>query len=64
MSHYHPKNHQPGPGEVWFKEWIYTEAERDHVGPMAVYNRVYRGKHPDLQLRRVNRRVIFVKVKA
>lgn len=54
------ERHPSSPDEVPFKEWITAEAKRAGVTASAIYNRISRGEYPDLKLRRVNRRVVFV----
>ena len=50
----------PFDGEMPLKCWLNEEAIRCGVCPQAIYNRVQRGNYPDLVLRRVNKRVVFV----
>ncbi len=50
------------PGEVLLKVWVDEEAQRTGLKPTAVYNRIQRGKYPELKLRRVNARTIYVQV--
>lgn len=51
----------PGPGEIAFKEWLFQESQRTGLSVRAVRGRFNRGKYPDLPIRRVNSRTIFVK---
>jgi hypothetical protein len=48
--------------EITFKQWVYAEAAAEGVSAAAIYNRFNLGKYPRLKLRRVNKRVVFVKV--
>lgn len=52
------------PGEVSMKDFVRSEAERRGVGENAIYNNIWRGRYPNLEYRRVNKRVVFVKTKA
>jgi hypothetical protein len=55
---------EPQIGEVQLKDFLTSEAERIGCTTNAISMRVARGKYDDkLTFRRVNRRVIFVKVK-
>lgn len=53
--------HWPRPGERTFKEFCADEADRLGVGPHAVQNRFYRGKYPEVKVRRANPGVVFVR---
>jgi hypothetical protein len=44
-----------------FKEWRYEEAQRQQTTPWAIYQRVQRGKYPDLHIVRASARTWFVK---
>jgi hypothetical protein len=58
---YTPRN-QPRPGEVPLKRWLADMADKNGVFPLAIWKRVWRYHTlPAPKLRRVNRRVIFVK---
>jgi hypothetical protein len=48
--------------EIPLKTWLYDEAQRLGISPVGVHHRLQRGHYPKLKLRRVNPRVIFVKV--
>ena len=61
INHYVPRN-APQPGEITLKQWVQTEAEYRHTTASAIHNRINRGCYPNLVLRRVNQRVIFVKM--
>lgn len=50
------------PGEVTMKDFMAAEAKRIGLTRSAVANRISRGKYSHLKLRRVNRRVVFVKL--
>ena len=56
----------PGPapmeGEMSLKQWCTEEALRTGKTPHAVYNRLYRKRYHGLTIRRVNKRVVFVKI--
>lgn len=49
-------------GEVTMKDFIVAEAARTGLSPSGVAMRISRGKYGHLKLRRVNRRVVFVKL--
>lgn len=51
----------PGPSELPLKVYVAMEAARLRTSERAVYVRIYRGKYPGLEFRRVNQRVVFVK---
>lgn len=51
------------PGEVSLKEFVAAEAARLELTDGAIYMRLKRGMYPGLEFRRVNQRVVFVKVK-
>lgn len=55
-------NSKPRQGmqEIPFKQWRVEEGQRLKISEHAVFNRVQRGHYPDLELRRVNKRVVFV----
>jgi hypothetical protein len=55
---------KPQPGEVALKDWVSQEAARRNAVEETVYSRLRRGLYPWLELRKVNQRVVFVKVKA
>lgn len=55
-------NLKPLDDEVTMKEWLYREAKRDGVTEDAIVQRLTRGCYPELKFRRVNQRVVFVKV--
>ncbi len=48
------------PNEITLKEWITGEMERLHLTYWAIYERINRGYYPELILRRINKRVVFV----
>jgi hypothetical protein len=49
--------------EITMKRWRMEEAERAGITPNGVAARLYRHKkYTDLKVRRVNQRVVFVKV--
>ena len=51
---------QPRPGEITYKQWVRDRAVDDDVSEDAIYYRRAAGKYPDLKVRRVNGRVMFV----
>lgn len=55
---------EPFRGEVALKDWVAMEAVRRGVSVNAIYNNLSRGKYPGLEFRRVNQRVVFVKINA
>lgn len=52
----------PTPDEITMKQWQIEEAARIGLTRSAVAMRLTRGKYPHLQVRRVNRRVAYVRV--
>jgi hypothetical protein len=48
-------------GEITMKRWLIEESARENVSPSAIAQRLSRGHYPDLRLRRVNQRVIYVR---
>lgn len=59
---YKPRNIVPF-GWITFKEWILNEADKHNASYSTVYSWIYRDKrYPNLKIRRVNKRVVFVKV--
>ena len=50
--------------EIPLKQWIAEEAQRKSLSEDAIHQRKQRGLYPDLKLRRVNKRVIFVTVES
>jgi hypothetical protein len=57
-----PKTPPILPGEITMKDFLEAEASRIGLTRSAVANRISRGKYSHLKLRRVNRRVVFVKL--
>lgn len=57
-----PPTPMPQDGEVSMKEWMISESQRLGIKPNGVYMRLMRGWYPDLKIRRVNKRVAFVKI--
>ena len=53
---------KPRPGEVQLKVWLQTEAARCGITESGVFQRLKRGKYPEVKVRRVNARVVFVRV--
>lgn len=51
------------PGEVRMKQFLTEQAIAHHLSNTAIWNRVYKGRYPNLKLRRVNKRVVFCSVK-
>lgn len=43
------------------KEWLATEAEKEGVGSQAIYNRLARGRYPEVDLVRKNKRMVYVR---
>lgn len=60
---YVPKIYKTLPGEMQLKVWLIEEAQRLGVSENSVRHRFSDGKYPDLKVRRVNSRVIFVRPK-
>lgn len=58
---YRPRN-LPEPGEMWIKEWSVNEMNRTGLGRTAIHQRLHGGKYPNVTLRKVNKRVVFVRV--
>lgn len=56
-------NHQPRPGEIPFKQWAAEAARKEGVTPEAMALRFRQGKIK-LSVRRVNRRVVFVRTES
>lgn len=52
----------PRSNEFPLKHWVLGEAAREGVKESAIYMRIRRGKYPELKLRRVNQRVVFVQL--
>jgi hypothetical protein len=50
------------PKEIPLKEWVAEEAIREGVTINAIHFRIKRGHYKTLELRRVNPRVVYVKV--
>lgn len=50
------------PGEIPLKAWLMAAAEREHTSTAAIRMRIFRGSTQPPPLRRVNRRVIYVRV--
>jgi len=51
------------PREMTMKEWLHIEAKKHRVTITTIQKRLYRNKekyYPNIQIRRVNQRVIFV----
>lgn len=48
--------------EISMKQFVAKEAERLGVKSPAIFMRIKRGKYPDLKIRRVNARVVYVRV--
>lgn len=46
--------------EIPLKQWVADEAEREGVGVSAIYERMSKGKYPNLKRRYKNKRVVFV----
>lgn len=53
---------EPKPGEVTLKKWAMDMASTEGVKPVAIHMRLSRGTMPQPPLRRVNQRVMFVRV--
>ena len=47
--------------EISLKQWVHDEAERTGLKPASIYNRLNKGKYPGLKLRKVNKRIIWVR---
>lgn len=52
----------PRPGEIPLKQFLTEEAVRLNTNPKTIYSRWYYGKYNHLQIRRVNKRIVFVTV--
>ena len=48
--------------EIPLKQWLHEEAERTGSTHKAVSVKFYRGRYPHLKLRRINARVVMVKL--
>lgn len=48
--------------EIPLKEWLQTQGDLHGVGPNAINMKIKRGTMPKPPMRRVNKRVIFVRV--
>ena len=48
--------------EIPFKQWLSEQSRLERVCLSTIYKRYYRGQYPDVKLRRVNKRVVFVQV--
>jgi hypothetical protein len=59
---YQPKVHIAEPGEIQMKNWISEQRSDTGLTKSAIVMRLKRGKYPNLTLRRVNQRVVFVRV--
>ena len=56
---------QPRAGEVPFKQWLAEKAAELGIAPKGVYGRLFQNKHARVRrpkMRRVNARVIYVRV--
>lgn len=51
-------------GAVTLKEWRFDVAARLKIKPESVWMRLYRGKHPEVEVVKINHQRQFVKVKA
>lgn len=54
-------DYRPRPGEMPMKQWRVLQAELTGLSPITIAMRLRRGKYPDLKIRRVNKRVVYVK---
>lgn len=54
---------KPRPGEVQMKEFLMAEADRRGVTPTTVWVDLKRGRYPDVEVRRVTTRLVFVSKK-
>ncbi len=50
-------------GWVTMKQWVQTQAEINKAKRRVIYMRMARGWYPDLQIKRLNPRVVLVKDK-
>lgn len=55
-------SYNPRPGEVSMKEWRIAEAAAHGLTESAVAMRLARGAYPELNIRRVNPRRVFVSI--
>ena len=53
---------EPEQGEIYMKQWRLTEMERTGLSIGGVYRRLANGKYPQVRVRKVNPRVVFVRV--
>jgi hypothetical protein len=53
---------KPRPGEMNWKEWLTTEAIKLGLQDMTLYRRIKAGTYPMPPVRKLNKRVIFVKL--
>ncbi len=56
-----PSRHQPLPGEITLREWKLAECKRRGVSESTVSKDYWRGCYPELKVRHVNSKTIFVK---
>ena len=59
---FHGGNNRPGVGEIPLKQWIALQAELRGRSTGAIENMLSRGQIPYPEVRRVNSRVVFVKI--
>ncbi len=52
----------PRPGEIQMKVWREAESRRLGVGEGAIAMKLNRGGYPELRVRRVNKRVVYVMI--
>jgi hypothetical protein len=50
------------PTEIPMKQWRMEQAVREQSSPTMVAKRLAIGLYPNLKIRRVNKRVVFVKI--
>lgn len=51
---------KPQPKELPFKTWLFDEAAKLGITPVALHARIRRGRHSAPKMRKENQRVIFV----
>jgi hypothetical protein len=56
-----PEYFLPRDGETPIKVWAMTISEREGISLASIWNRIKRGKYPNIVIRRVTGKVVFVK---
>lgn len=60
-KHSYPSPNLPRSGETPFKQWREDRGKELGISGMAYWHLIYKGMVPMPKMRRVNKRVIFVK---